>query len=172
MLELNPRWWGAHHVLRNFDIAAGRYGAARSRYARAYRELTETELPEVNTSNYRAAIDLALVLMLLGEEERAQDLLNGSLDVIGTLPRLGINGYDICDVRIYALQQRPERALEALREAIDEGWRLWSWFYLERDPNLDSIRDEPEFRSLHADVRADLASQALRVEELKASGEL
>jgi tetratricopeptide (TPR) repeat protein len=172
MLELNPRWWGALHVLRNFDLAAGRYEAARSRYARAFRELTEPEVPKVDPSNFRAAIDLALVLLLLDEKDRANDLLEGSLRLIGTMPRLGINGYDICDVRILALQQRPERALDALREAVDGGWRLWSWFYLENDPNLNSIRDEPEFQRLYAKLRADLAIQAQQVQQLKASGEL
>lgn len=172
LLEVAPRYWGAFHVLRNFDLAAGRLEVARSRYARAYRELTEPELPEVDARNYRAAIDLALVLIRLGEQERANDLLDGSLEVIGTMPRLGVSGYDICDVRIYALQQRPERALAALREAVNEGWRLWVWFYLERDPNLDSIRGEPEFQRLHAELRADLAAQARHVQELRASGEL
>jgi len=172
LLDLNPRHWGALHVLRNFDLAAGRHSAARARYARAFRELTEPEVPIVNVDNFRAATDLALVLILVDQKERASDLLDGALRVIGKMPRLGVSGYDICDVRVYALQQKPERALAALREAVDEGWRLWSWFYLERDPNLDSIRDEPEFERLYAEVRTDLASQARRVEELKASGEL
>ncbi len=172
LLDVNPRWWGALHVLRNFDLEAGRYEVARSRYARAFRELTEPEVPEVNLSNFRAAIDLALVLIHLEENERANDLLEGSLKVIETMPRLGESGYDICDVRIFALQQRPGRALDALREAVDEGWRLWSWFYLGQDPNLDSIRDRPAFQRLYAEVRTELASQARRVEDLRASGEL
>ncbi len=172
MLDVYPENWGALYLLRNFDLAAGRYEVARSRYARAFRELTEPEVPDVDSSNFRAAIDLALVLIRLDEKERANDLLEGSLRIIETLPRLGTNGYDIADVRIYALQQRPQRALDALRQAIDEGWRLFSWLYLEYDPNLESIRDKPEFQRLYGAVRADLAAQAQRVQELKASGEL
>ncbi len=172
LLEVSPRHWGAHHVLRNLDLAAGRYTVARSRYARAFRELMEPEVPEVDNDNYKAAIDLALVLLRLDEDERASDLLEASEKIIATMPRLGVNGYDICDVRIYALQQRRERALEALQQAIDEGWRLWSWFYLDHDPNLESIRHEPEFQRLYARVREDLESQARRVQELRSSGEL
>lgn len=172
LLEVNPKWWGALHVLRNIDLSAGRYEAARARYARAFRELAEPEVPGVDIYNYRAAVDFALVLMLLGEQQRADDLLEGSLNVIRAMPRLGVSGYDICDVRIYALQRRPEEALGALRGAIDEGWRLWTWFYLDHDPNLESIRNEPEFQRLYADVKADLASQARHVQELRASGEL
>ena len=172
LLEKYPTNWGALHVLRNADIAAGRYDAARSRYARAHRELTEPEVPQVDDSNYVAALDLALVLMHLGEQERADDLLAGSLKTIESLSRLGTDGYWISDVRIYALQQRPELALAALRQAMDEGWQFLTWFYLDNDPNLDSIRDDPEFKRLYAEIKSDLAIQARRVRDLKASGDI
>jgi len=172
LLEIYPRNWGSLHVLRNADLAAGRYGVARSRYKRAFPELVEPEVPNVNTSNYFAAIDLALVVMPLGEKKRADDLLERSLQVTGTLPRLGTDGYWISDVRIYALQQRPQLAIETLRQAIDDGWRILSWLYLRHDPNLDPIRGEPGFQQLYAELQADLAEQAERVRDLRASGEL
>ena len=172
LLEVYPRNWGGLNVLRNADIAAGRDEVSRSRYERAFRELTEPEIPDVTTDNYRAAVDLALVLMRLGEQERADDILDRSLKVIETLPRLGTNGYWITDVHIFALQQHRQRALDALRQAIEEGWRLFSWYYFEHDPNLDAIRGEPEFDRLYEIVKADLADQAKRVQDLKASGEL
>ncbi len=172
MHELFPRNWGGLNLLRNADLAAGRYEVARSRYARAFPELMESEVPYVNTSNYDAAVDLALVLKHLGQQGRAADLLSESLKVLETLNRHGTNGYWITDVRIYALQQRPQRALAALREAIGEGWRVLSWYYLDHDPNLDSIRDEPEFEKLRQELNADLALQASRARDLKASGEI
>lgn len=172
LLELNPREWGALHVLRNADLAAGRYEVARSRFKMAFRELFESEVPTVNAQNYSSAIDLALVLIHLGEQQRADDLLERSLQVLETLPRLGTDGYWISDVRVYALQQRPQRALRALRQAIDEGWRFLTWFYLEHDPNLDLIRGEPAFQEMYAELQADLLAQAQRVAELRASGEL
>ena len=158
LLEAYPRNWGSLFLLRNDDLAAGRYDVARSRYARAFRELTEPEVPQVDASNYRAAVDLALVLIRMREQERANDLLKGCLEVIETLPRHGINGYWITDVRVYSLQQRPQQALAALSQAIDEGWRVFSWLYLQHDPNLDAIRNEPEFRRLHERLHADLAA--------------
>jgi tetratricopeptide (TPR) repeat protein len=172
LLELYPRNWGSHHVLRNADMAAGRYEVARSRFRLAFRELFEPEVPTVTAENYFSAIDLAPVLIHLGEQERADDLLKHSLEVIETLPRLGTDGYWINDVRIYALQQRPKRALEALRDAIDEGWSFLSWFYLEQDPDLDLIRGEPAFQEMYAELQADLLAQARRVQDLRASGEL
>jgi len=172
MLEIFPRNWGALNLLRNADLAAGRNEVAHSRYARAFRELTEPEVPEINAFNYSVAVDLALVLQRMGETGRANDLLDGSLEVIKTLPRLGTSGYWITDVRIFALQQRPQRALRALRQAIDEGWRFLTWYQLEYDPSLDSIRGEREFRRLYEELQSDLAEQARRVQDLKASGEL
>ncbi len=172
MLENYPREWGALRILRDADIAAGRHEVARSRYARAYRELTEPEIPDVNRSNYPVAVDLALVLQLMGETERANDLLDGSLEVMNSLSRFGVAGYWLNDVRALTLKQQPERALQSLREAIDDGWRFQVWYHMDMDPNLDSIRGTDEFDQLNALVRADLDAQARRVRDMKASGEL
>jgi hypothetical protein len=70
------------------------------------------------------------------------------------------------------LQNRPDQALNALQQAIDEGWRLLTWFFLEIDPNVDSLRGLPRFTELIAILKADLAEQAQRVRALKESGEI
>ena len=172
LLDAYPTNWGAHKLLRNVDVRAGRYEVARSRYARAFRELVEPEIPQVDSDNYMPAVDFALVLIALGEQSRADDILSQSLEVIASMPRMGTSGYWTTDVQIYALQNRPEQALNALQEAFDEGWRLLTWFYLDFDPNLDSLRDHPRFNKLQADFRIDLEDQAQRVRALKESGEL
>ncbi len=78
--------------------------------------------------------------------------------VIRRLPRLG--GYQIDDVRVHALRGDKAKALAALREAVQAGWRgpLWR-YYRDLDPNLDSIRDEPEFKAIFADMERDMALQ-------------
>ncbi len=172
LLDIAPSNWGALRILRDADLDAGRLEAARSRYARIFHELLEPEVPEVHEGNYGAAIDFALVLTLLGEDRRATDILDGALAVIQTKPRLGTNGFWVSDARAYAIQKRPEMALDALRTAVEAGWRFHTWYYLDLDPNLESIRGTPEFARLNALVKADLERQAARVKELKASGEL
>jgi tetratricopeptide (TPR) repeat protein len=172
LLEVYPRNWGALKHLRNADIAEGRYDAAASRYARAYRELTENETPLVDANNYIAAVDLALVLMHLDQTERANDLLEGALAVIETIPRLGTEGYWVLDAQVYALQGRSDMALAALREATEQGWRVLTWFYLDHDPNLELLRAEPEFQRLRQLIHDDLEAQASRTEQLRASGDL
>ena len=109
---------------------------------------------------------------MLGEEQRANDMLDGALAVIEARPRLGTGGFWVNDARIHAIRQRPDEALHALRTAADSGWRFQTWYHLEFDPNLESIRGTPEFAAIDAAVKADLAAQAERVRELEASGEL
>lgn len=172
LLKHYPRTEFALRILRDADMAAGRYDVARSRYARAFRELTEPEVPLVDDDNYLAAVDLAPVLNQLGETERAAEMLEGAINVMKTRPRLGTAGYWINDARAYAVQGNTEKALDALRTAVDAGWRVHTWYHLDLDPNLESIRGTPEFAEISAFVKADLERQAERVRELEASGEL
>ena len=48
---------------------------------------------------------------------------------------------------------------------------MW-WFYLEYDPSLDSIRDEPEFLAMVEEIKADMATQLAHVRALEETGEL
>jgi hypothetical protein len=122
--------------------------------------------------NWGEAIDLALVLFKTGEKERADLLLNRSLQYIQTKPRLGGNGYSSLDAQIFALQGKTQKALSTLREAIDEGWRSYWWYIFEHEPNLESLRGEPEFQSMLDEVRADMAAQLEHVREMERNGEL
>jgi hypothetical protein len=47
-------------------------------------------------------------------------------------------------------------------------WRLQLLY----NPNLDSIRDTPEFAAIIAEIEADMAEQLVRVREMQRSGEL
>jgi hypothetical protein len=107
-----------------------------------------------------------------GEQEHADLLLNRSLEHIQTLPRLGEYGYGIADVRIYALRGDKQKALSALQQAIDEGWRTYWWYYLKHDPTLELLHDEPEFQAMVAEIEADMAAQLARVREMERNGEL
>jgi hypothetical protein len=62
--------------------------------------------------------------------------------------------------------------LTALRQAIDAGWRVYWWYFLKRDLNLESLHDEPEFQAMIAEIEADMAVQLARVREMERNGEL
>ncbi len=172
VLMINARYSYALAHLRNHDLKAGRYAEARARYKQSYPALLNEDEPRIDGSNYRAAIDLALVLSNTDEQKRADMLLDRSLTFIHTIPRLGRRGYWIYDVQIYAQRGKKEEALAALRQAIDQGWRTYWWYYLEHDLNLESIRDEPEFQAMVKEIEADMAKQLARVQEWEANGEL
>ena len=166
----NPFAW---IVLKNDALRAGRYSEARGLYEKSFPELVNEGDPKIDTAvRFMAAIDLALVLSKTGEQERADLLLDHSLQYIQRIPRLGQWGYGIADVQIYALQGEKQKAFSALRLAIDEGWRNSWWYFLKYDPTLESLHDEPEFQAMVAEIEADMAAQLARVREMERNGEL
>jgi tetratricopeptide (TPR) repeat protein len=161
-------------LIRNAKLKADRAAEARTLYQTHYPRLLNDDEAAINRNNVISAINLALVLTRTGEQDRADDLLDRSLAFV---PRthwlLGLYpGGGITDVQVYALQSKSDAALAALRQAIDEGWRLFWWYHAEHDPNLDSIRDEPEFQAMMDEIRTDMAAQLERVLEMERNGEL
>jgi tetratricopeptide (TPR) repeat protein len=166
---LNPLFvW----LLRDHELRAGRYAEARALYEESYPELLNEGDPMVDGSNWGTAIGLALVLSKTGEQEHADLLLNRSFQHIQQIPRVGLWGYGIADVQIYALQGEKQKALATLQQAIDEGWRFRWWYHLKLDPNLESLHDEPEFQAMVKEIEADMAAQLARVREMERNGEL
>jgi TolB-like protein/Tfp pilus assembly protein PilF len=158
--------------VRVHEMRAGRYLEARAAFEKIAPELLNEDSPKIGNRNYQAAIDLAVISSKTGEHERADRLLESSLQYIQQTPRLGLEGYGIADVQIYALQGDKQKALSALQQAIDEGWRDSWWYHLKYDPNLESLHDEPEFQAMVAEIEADMAAQLARVREMERNGEL
>jgi TolB-like protein/Tfp pilus assembly protein PilF len=158
--------------VRIHEMRAGRYLEARAAFEKIAPELLNEDSPKIGNRNYRAAIDLALILSKMGEPERADWLLKSSLQYIQRISRLGVFGYGLADVQTYALQGEKQKALSALRQAINEGWRRFWWYYLKYDPILESLHDEPEFAAIVAEIEADMAAQLARVREMERNGEL
>jgi len=75
------------------------------------------------------------------------------------LPLLGSRGYAPNDARVLALRGRKQEALTALRAAERAGWRSDWRIYRDLDPAFDSIRDDPEFKAIFADIERDMARQ-------------
>jgi tetratricopeptide (TPR) repeat protein len=166
LLEVDPRDYFALMLLRDAYLAGGQPQLARALYAKAYPELLATSSPAVDSSNWPAAVDLALVLRVTGETEAARVLLDRSEPFMRATPRLGTAGYGISDVQIHALRGDKAKALAALREAEKAGWRRWFWrYYRDVDPNLASIRNEPEFKAVFANIESDMARQRAELEK-------
>jgi tetratricopeptide (TPR) repeat protein len=158
-VEIEPRNSLALRLLRDYDLQRGDYAKIRERYASAFPELLEPAAPQVDATNYSAAVDLAPVLHETGEHELADALLARSETLLRGTPRMGWMGYRITDSQIYALRGRQGEALAALRAAGQAGWRFLWRYHRDHDPSFASIRGEPAFRSIFADIEADMARQ-------------
>jgi tetratricopeptide (TPR) repeat protein len=172
VFAIAPLFVTALPLLRDHEVRASRFTEARALYEQHFPELLYERDPEVDRSNYQAAIDLALVLSRTGEQERADLLLNRSLQQIQGMPRLGDRGYWIADVQIHALRGEKRKALAALRQAIDEGWRVEWWYQLQHKPDLEPLHGEPEYQVMLEEIRADMAAQLERVREMERRGAL
>jgi len=136
-------------------------------YMRLAPELLQEE-PRVGAWNHAAAISLADWMRRSGDAVTANSLLEKSLSVISqtTDPY-----YPPARTTAYLLQGDTQRALAALREAVEGGWRS-GWWQLEREPIYEPLWELPEFQSLMAEVKADMAAQLARVREMERNGEL
>ena len=174
VLEQDPTWALSLSDLGNQDLLAGFAADAGARYESQFPMLFDDDHPKIDRLNVDAAINLGLVMTHLERPTRAQLLLDSSLDYADSTSKPGLHWYTIAhgiprQVQIYALQGKTERALKELRQAVDSGWRgLW-WYWLEHDLTLESIRHEPEFQAMVAEIKADMAAQLVRVRAMEAN---
>jgi len=157
---IDPKFMAAVTTLAEIDISNGDVGRARKRIELALPELLGDEPVLENIDCSCSSVPLAAVLLRTGETDRAERLLGLSEAWNAGKPRQGNYGYGISDVEIHALRGDTAKALRALREAEQAGWRSSVWrYYRDFNPYLASIRDEPEFKAIFADIERDLAIQ-------------
>jgi tetratricopeptide (TPR) repeat protein len=160
------------------NLAVGHYEEVITEYLTTYPELGDGKVPVVfPTSPWEALIvtlDLASVYLQAGEEAKAESLLSAAESEIPHWPQTPawVWGYGFANVDLHALRGDKEKALAALREGAASGKRLIWRFQLLYNPNLDSIRDTPEFAAIIAEIEADMAEQLARVREMERNGEL
>ncbi len=141
---------------------------------RADPTLVSNDIPTITDLNDQHAVKFAYLLQQQGEYDRARRLLETTLPVVQSLPRLGITGEGIREVQVLALLDRHQEALEAFRKVVDEGFRsslAFSSWTLDQHPYLDSIRDNPRFKSIQAEIEADIALMRERAHRAEASGD-
>ena len=153
------------------EMRTGRFLEARAAFEEIAPEFLNDDTLEINSPNRQQAIDFALILSKLGEQERADRLLERIRQSVQQPSRIA-GGTALVDAHIYAVQGDEQKALTALQRAIDEGWRIYWWFSLKFDPTLKSLHDEPEFQAMIAEIEADMAVQRAREREMEKNGEL
>jgi TolB-like protein/tetratricopeptide (TPR) repeat protein len=169
----NPRQFQLD-LIAGFAVFAGDFDKARK-----YAELHEPDFaadadPTLTRYNVADLVRYAFILQNQGEGERAYSLLDLALDVVRTLPRIGISGHGIRDVQILALQGRTVEALAAFRDAIDEGFRGTAFangWPLALDPYLGSLRGQPAFEAMVGELEEAIARMQQNVALAEQSGD-
>ena len=112
----------------------------------------------------RAAIDVAHVLQKTVRATRGRRSSSRRRLIVRTLPRLGNGGpRTLRTLQIHAVRGETDQALRQLARSEQAGWRRGWRYYRDFDPNLASIRNEPEFKAVFADIERDMAQQRARL---------
>jgi len=128
-------------------------------------ELLRAFLPEwfgagdisVHPAVVLAAVWAGISLIETSEPGRGSYLMDQALRTMDSMDRNIGYGYGIGDVFVYACRGEKEEAIHALKATFDSGWRK-DWWQL-RHPIFDSLREEPQFNAIIADLETDIANQ-------------
>ena len=138
---------------------------ARRLMADAFPEYLEDGLELAAADLWEASI-FAAILNANGETPRRDVLLLAMEERMATMHRTRGWGYGVTDMYIHAMRGDRDRAIAALHEAIDVGWRN-SWWMLRQDWKLESLHQDPEFIALLNELEADILKQRQWYEENK-----
>ena len=85
------------------------------------------------------------------------------MDLRRAQPPTGMFGDGVMAASIHALRGESERAITALRTAIEAGWIENWWWTLRYDPSLASLRKTQEFQAIVASIEAKMAAERAQV---------
>ncbi len=171
--DLDNRWSSTAVFLRTIRddaLNSGDHTDALEQYRDRYPGLF-SDTPVVTIVNAKAAAGLSLLLRRSGDSKVATALIDASLAWYRDTQVEGVYNevLDIVYVSLLALDGDKQAALGALRDALDSGWR-WAWQWSLGDKNLDSIRNEPEFQAIVAELELDMAAQLKAMQALPDTG--
>ena len=174
-IELDPDDFIAHWTLGRIHFANGEYEQAYEMYQRviklkpeflnAYSDLRMTcqrlgreadadrarneqlgRMPTYLLQNPDDARQRMLYATVLAEVNRRDDAVRECSLAIESSPGDPVMLYNV--VCVYSRLGEPQRAIETLRQAIAAGYENFPW--LHNDPDLDPLRDHPDFQALVA----------------------
>jgi len=137
--DYQPQFFAAQSL-----AALKRDAEAESAYRKAF-TLVERHL-EFNPDDARAVTMGAVSLCRIGEKEKGLEWADRSIAMDSD--DAGVSYNAAC---LYALEGEVDKAIASLQEAVTRGFGNRAW--LEHDPDLDSLRDDPRFQDLLAEAR-------------------
>lgn len=161
--QLEDRWGSENimlHLVQDAAITSGDYEEALGWYRKLIPECLQ-QPPVVDALNIQKAVDLAYLLLLDGQKEQAENLLNVIVDSYNKLYVRGRANFPmgIANVDALALLGQKAAAIAALQRHVDDGFRLrWRWS-TELNRNQASLQDDPDYVAIIDWLRSDIAAQ-------------
>ena len=155
-------------------VKVGEYDKAYDFLLRSSPAIAADTTLTIDRVSIGAVVMLAFLEQKRGNDAKANRLLERAGEAVRGMPRNGIWGHGLKDVQILALQDRPEAALDALRDAIDEGFvslvpfEQWS---IDQDPLLDSLRNNPRYESMRIELEERMESLRRSIEHARETGD-
>ena len=139
VIDIKPGFYVAHSDLKQAYAGLGRTADAEAAAGRLL-ELLPNYLLQ-NPDDSRARMFYAITLLEFGQRERAIAEGAAALELSPGDSVMLYNG--AC---LYAVLGEPRRAIDTLRQAMALGYNSAAW--MKHDPDLDPIRNDPEFIEL------------------------
>lgn len=161
MQQQDPNDPDLHYMYRlgRSYLDSGDVGKARSIWQELAPELygDEAVVVKPDSSELAKTALVAYTLYIDGELDRANYLFDQALDTMQSMHRMRGTGYQTWDVFIHVTRGEKQKAISALRDAINTGWRS-PWWKL-NFPYYDFMREEPEWIELLTELEADIGRQ-------------
>ncbi len=126
----------------------------------------------VDAYNVQSAILLAFIQQKRDLRNASRRLLEKAEPVVRNMPRLGMSGHGIRDVHILTLLGRHRAALDALAEAVEEGFvssQMFDVWAFNEDPIIEPLRSDPRFDSLKLEIDRRVDAMRQNVETARQS---
>jgi TolB-like protein len=154
-------------------LKIGDYEKATEYLTLAHPELASDTAESVNHKNLESAIKLAYALRQTNNDRPASRLLTQAWNVVQDMQRIGVAGHGIADVQILAVQGRNDAAIDAMRQAIDEGFvsmMAYDFWTIDQNVLLDDLRDDPRFQAMILELHEIIDGMRRNVREAEESG--
>jgi TolB-like protein/tetratricopeptide (TPR) repeat protein len=127
-----------------------------------------TPQASISADDMDMPLGVAHVLRRKGQTAQADRLLDGIMKITEPVPgQRQPNAWRMLRARIYGERGQTEKAIAEVEAAYAGGWRTGLLFedavWLDKEPTMVSVRDNPRFKAVMAKVRQDLAKQRAAV---------
>jgi len=160
-------YWLGVFYLGSVDTAEGRPDDAIERY----KDYAASFDGRKSNNNFYFGVAAVRAYQALGEQEKAQALIDELLSAISASPSLTYHDSAIHDASIYALSGQEEIAIATLEEWVSRGGAT-SLLQQDIRHGLGVLSDDPRYQSILRTVNNRLSDQKANLARWEASGEM